>query len=212
VSTYLGREYNYTAWVRSLDEFALFKTLTHAGDAAPAFTLEQVDGAPMTLADLRGLPVVLEFGSLTCPPCQAGFPALDGLAREFDGQAHFYFIYVREAHPERFPEYPAHQSYAGKRARAQALRDKFDTPRRVLVDTLDGDVHRAYGGLPNMSWVLDHTGHVFFKGGWTAPRDIRRALDAVLPLCEQDPPHGPLAPYYQEWLLPRASPYSLHDP
>jgi hypothetical protein len=63
-----------------------------------------------------------------------------------------------------------------------------------------------------MSWVLDHTGHVFFKGGWTAARDVRRALETVLPLQANDPPHGPLAPYYQEWLLPRASPYLSETP
>src|SRR4051794_40684860 len=85
MSVFFGREYNYAEWARSIDEMAYFKTLAHAGDAAPHFTLPSVGGPSVTLAALRGAPVVLEFGSLMCPPCEAGFPVLDALAREFDG-------------------------------------------------------------------------------------------------------------------------------
>jgi hypothetical protein len=35
VSVFFGREYNYAEWARSVDEMAYFKTLAHAGDAAP---------------------------------------------------------------------------------------------------------------------------------------------------------------------------------
>ena len=39
------------------------------GDAAPDFTLHDVTGTqPVTLSKLRGKPVVLIFGSCTCPP------------------------------------------------------------------------------------------------------------------------------------------------
>ena len=35
---------------------------------------------------------------------------MDQLAREFADQVQFLFIYVCEAHPERYPEYPSHSS------------------------------------------------------------------------------------------------------
>src|SRR5262249_39835496 len=40
-----------------------------AGDAAPEFTLKNLEGAKtVKLADLKGKPTVLVFGSCTCPP------------------------------------------------------------------------------------------------------------------------------------------------
>jgi len=65
MSEYFGRDYNYAVWRPSVDEFAAFKTITHAGDPAPEFTLPALDGAEVTLSRLRGLPVVIEFGSIT---------------------------------------------------------------------------------------------------------------------------------------------------
>ena len=90
---------------------------------------------------------------------------MDALAVEYASEAHHLFIYTRETHPENFRDvYEPFQSYEEKIDRAKELRDRFHSPRRFLVDTLDGDIHRAYSGVPNMSWVLDHTGRIVFKG------------------------------------------------
>lgn len=37
------------------------------GSPAPEFRLETLDGDSLSLAEVRGRPVVLEFGSYTCP-------------------------------------------------------------------------------------------------------------------------------------------------
>jgi hypothetical protein len=34
------------------------------------------------------------------------------------------------------------------------LRDEVGIRRPLLVDDLDGAAHRAYGSLPNMTWVI----------------------------------------------------------
>jgi cytochrome oxidase Cu insertion factor (SCO1/SenC/PrrC family) len=65
VSDFLGREYNYETWTRSAQEFELFKQIAHAGEEAIDFTLPSVDGATVTLSELRGKPVVIEFGAIT---------------------------------------------------------------------------------------------------------------------------------------------------
>jgi len=47
-----------------------------AGRAAPDFTLQTTAGESITLSDLRGKVVVLNFWATWCPPCRAEMPAL----------------------------------------------------------------------------------------------------------------------------------------
>ncbi|MED4569617.1 thiol-disulfide oxidoreductase ResA [Brevibacillus agri] len=46
------------------------------GRDAPNFSLEQLNGTPVTLSDLRGKGVVLNFWGTWCEPCKAEMPAL----------------------------------------------------------------------------------------------------------------------------------------
>lgn len=52
------------------------------GEAAPNFTLETLEGSTLSLADLRGHPVVINLWATWCPPCRGEMPDLDAVARE----------------------------------------------------------------------------------------------------------------------------------
>lgn len=45
-------------------------TLIHAGDTAPDFSVEMLDGSTVTLSALQGKPVLLIFWATWCPPCR----------------------------------------------------------------------------------------------------------------------------------------------
>lgn len=45
-------------------------TLINAGDVAPDFTVEMLDGGKVTLAALQGKPTLLIFWATWCPPCR----------------------------------------------------------------------------------------------------------------------------------------------
>lgn len=53
-------------------------------EEAHAFTLETLDGGSMSLGDLRGEWVVVNFWATWCAPCVEEMPYLDALARERD--------------------------------------------------------------------------------------------------------------------------------
>lgn len=50
------------------------------GDVAPDFTLQTTDGGKVSLADLKGKVVVLDFWATWCKPCMMGLPLLDTFA------------------------------------------------------------------------------------------------------------------------------------
>ncbi|GIU87721.1 MAG: hypothetical protein KatS3mg009_2236 [Acidimicrobiia bacterium] len=52
------------------------------GEPLPDFVLEDLDGDPVRLSDLRGRPVVLTFFASWCFPCQEELPVLEEAWRE----------------------------------------------------------------------------------------------------------------------------------
>ena len=60
---------------------------TAIGSLAPAFSLTDLDGTPIHLADLRGRPVIVNFWASWCMPCVEEFPLLRDAAErhEADG-------------------------------------------------------------------------------------------------------------------------------
>jgi peroxiredoxin len=53
------------------------------GHPAPDFTLQTLEGESLTLSDLRGQAVVLNFWATWCPPCQAEMPELQAAYDEY---------------------------------------------------------------------------------------------------------------------------------
>lgn len=49
------------------------------GDVAPDFTLQDTEGNRVSLADLRGKVVLVNFWATWCPPCRAEMPSMDTL-------------------------------------------------------------------------------------------------------------------------------------
>lgn len=116
-----------------------------------------------------------------------------------------FFVYVREAHPGEY--YPHHDSFERKLAHAREFKRRFEVKRRILVDDLEGTVHRAFGTLPNMTYILDRAHRVVYRADWTDVESVRMAVDYLLRVAERRRRGEQLSPFYVELLS-----YRVNDP
>lgn len=108
------------------------------------------------------------------------------------------FLYVREAHPGE--HYPQHDTFEGKLQHAHEMRRIFEMRRPILVDDLTGTAHRAFGGLPNMTYIVNSAHTIVFRSDWTDAPTVRAALDYLLDVQERRRDGAKLAPFYAEIL------------
>lgn len=155
------------------------------GDRAPDFKGRTLDGDKIKLSDFRDEKnVVLTFGSVTCPMTAGSIGGMNELYEDYgDREVEFLLVYVREAHPgERVP---AHNSYDDKVEAAEQLREEEDLDIPIIVDEVDGDIHRKYGSMPNSTYIIDKSGRIAFRALWTRPNVIEDALEELLERQEE---------------------------
>lgn len=149
-----------------------------AGDAAPSGTLETLDGEVVDLEECWGdAPAVFEFGSVTCPIFWANLEPTGRLAESYADAVEFYLVYVREAHPG--PRCGPHESVEQKRSLAREVASDV-THRTVLVDDLEGSVHRAFDAMPNSVHLVGGDGVVAYRADWLHPDALEGAVDDLL--------------------------------
>lgn len=145
-----------------------------AGDKFKDFTLTDLEtGEPVKLSDFAGKWVVFETGSSTCSMYTKNIPDMEKVAKDFP-DVEFLLVYVREAHPgERLHQ---HKDYDEKVKAAKLLKPRYAEHRRVLVDTYEGEFHRAYGAMPNILYVIRPDGTIHYRCNWATVDSLREAL------------------------------------
>ena len=62
------------------------------GKPVPGFTLQLLSGSSLSLSELKGKPVVINFWATWCPPCREEMPLLNTYAAKLQGKAVFIAI------------------------------------------------------------------------------------------------------------------------
>lgn len=161
------------------DDFSFDKRSPQPGDKAPEFELQTVDGKTIQSADiLSGRPVLLTFGSMSCPMTASSISPLQRLHAEFGDKVDFLMLNVREAHPGENIVQP--DTFDEKLEHARAMKKQFDIPFSVAVDDIDGTLHRALDTKPNAAYLIDIDGTIAFRSLWAADENgLREALTKI---------------------------------
>ena len=107
-------------------------------------------------------------------------------------------VYTHEAHPGE--QYPHLTSMEQKFRHAAAMRDILRVTRPIYVDALDGACHRAYGSMPNMSWIFNRSGVPVYKSDWTDSHSVQNAVEYFLEVADRRRAGERLAPFRVERL------------
>jgi thiol-disulfide isomerase/thioredoxin len=145
-----------------LDSILRARASRYVSQPAPSFILADPSGYAVSLDELRGQVVLVNFWATWCDPCRAEMPELDELAREYGPQG-FRVVAVNVLED------------AG---RVQRFRDELGLDMPLLLDP-GGVVYGAFGveGMPS-SYLVDRDGII---------RDVRlgvvtrRYLESRLP-------------------------------
>jgi len=149
------------------------------GDPMPAFDLPIVDGGRLRSQDLASAgPVLLIFGSSTCPMTDNSAPGINELHRRFGTRVRFVMVNVREAHPGQ--KLPQPMTQKAKLERGRHLRDLHGFAFEVAVDDVDGSLHRALSPKPNSAYIIGADGKILFRAHWANDTNaLAAALGAV---------------------------------
>ena len=151
----------------------------NAGEEATDTTVYTLDGDSVQLSSLwNDQPVVFEFGSITCPIFAGKVDAMNELAAAYGDDVDFYVVYTREAHPGQ--QYHRHTSFEQKRRHALDAQRDESIERDVLIDDVEGTMHRAYDSLPNSVYVIGRDGVVAHRADWLDTEVLRERLDELL--------------------------------
>ena len=108
------------------------------------------------------------------------------------------FLYTNEAHPgEHYPHLTAMEQ---KYDNAKDLRDIYKVSRPIYLDALEGPCHRAFGSMPNMTWIFNKSGTIIYKSDWTDVTSVQMMLDYLLKVKERRRGGERLAPFKVERL------------
>jgi len=127
---------------------------------------DDLDGNPLSLAEMRGKPVVVVVWGSWCTPCRAEAPAVVKAADELGDAAHFVGVNIRDASPVKGQafvrsqgiDYPSYFSPGGDAL--LAFQGKLEPRTIPAFVVLDGDGRIAasiIGSLPSTQTLVDLT-------------------------------------------------------
>jgi len=124
---------------------------------APNFTLKDLDGNVVSLKDLKGKIVVLDFWSTWCVPCKKSFPAMQLAVNTYKNDASVKFLFIHTWETSKTPVEDVKKYIAQSGFNFQVLMDlKDEAGRNAAVEDY------GVSAIP-AKFVIDKAGNIVFK-------------------------------------------------
>jgi cytochrome c biogenesis protein CcmG/thiol:disulfide interchange protein DsbE len=122
---------------------------------APAFTLTDLEGHTVSLADLRGRVVILDFWATWCPPCKREIPDFIDLQSRYGSQG-LQVVGIGLDEPDKLKAFAA----------------SIGMNYSVLVGT--DDIAQRYGGISGIptTFIIDRNGRIVDRFEGFRPKEV----------------------------------------
>lgn len=193
IQSYVGDSHAATAEAKSqaakLQEFkarnkGLYGSGLAQGKEAPDFTLDLVSGdvsgikgsdavpGKIQLSKITGVkPIIVVFGSYSCPPFRDWVQEMEILHQAYKDKAIFIVIYEREMHPGDVSAVPKGQAaivdantIEERKAQAIEAAKALKLTMPVLVDDMENSTAKAYHTMPMRNYIVDLDSKIAFRG------------------------------------------------
>ena len=142
-------------------------------EAAPLFSLKDLNGNEISLHKLKGKTVVLDFWATWCGPCIASFPAMQILVDRYKNNPNIQFLFI-----------DTWEQGDNKNKKAKDLIAKSKYTFQVLMDDHNEVVEKyKIKGIP-AKFVIDKNGVLRFRAtGFANDAELMNEIDAMIQLA-----------------------------
>lgn len=150
-------EAGFEEYITSLEKESYLKMIAELrksmlNETAPSFALLDLSGNKVSIADLKGKVVVVDFWATWCGPCKASFPGMQKMVNKYSSNADVKFIFVDTWERGDNKEKNAGDFIASNKYSFHVLMDNED---KVVADY-------KVDGIPT-KFVIDKEGKIRFK-------------------------------------------------
>ena len=152
--------------------FTTYSAAFQVGESAPDFTLNNLNGEPVSLSDFKGRPVVLEISTTWCPGCQFQFQEVTKITESYSSdEVGVLEVFVQEVDSSV-------RSFA---------EENHGHPEQILLD--DDSVLQSYSVylIPRLI-IIDSQGLIRHDGSMMKAEDIIKQLKPLLSKPQDDAP------------------------
>lgn len=167
--------YNYKKFSAKEYDFSESRGL-QIGDAVPNFKLSSLTGEEVYLFDDVNSVTVIELGSITCPLYSGNIEGMNILKEKYP-DINFKVLYIREAHPGK--KISRHTSLEEKVKDAGDIQKYFAEKREIVVDDIEGTVHKSLGLLPNTILIVGKDKKILYRADWNNSPTISKVLNNI---------------------------------